>query len=414
MDQNLRTQLRQSLTSHFDKEELLTLCFDLGVDYDDLRGEGKTNKARALITHLERRGRLAELIKTCSRQRPNVVWKGWDTDTPGARQQPGYSRPVGQGLIALAELMEQPQVRAAVVSFRTDFEAARQQTDVLADYKCLHDLLHTLQFHCYNPIAQDAKRFPDDEMAVDNLMDYEMTLGQIVGDLQDAVGRSSLAKTEVSWIQDLMRARETLASALQESDAQQLKRVVWLLNRVLAVQPSQINTRLNAAARALRLSALVEAMTFLSDKLEHTDLNPGQVSRFEAGVDALVSLNDKLSAFVEEHDRWQAVDMELRRIEVNIKHDLIELEMSWPDLQARTELLCSDSGEKWATSFREDSGNLAKAIAAENPARIKRYFRRFLRHAGARFYRVDVFLKKLCEDLRQVGGPLAEVMGMIE
>ncbi|MCP4518188.1 MAG: hypothetical protein GY824_23525, partial [Delftia sp.] len=182
----------------FDKEELLTLCFDLGVDYDDLRGEGKTNKARALITFLERRGQLAELIKTCSRQRPNVVWKGWAAATPDAGQQPGYSRPVGQGLVALAELMEQPQVRAAVVSFRTAFEAARQRTDVLADYKSLHDLLHTLQFHCYNPIMQEAGRFPDDEMAVDNLIDYEMTLGQIVGDLRDAVERASFAAAEVA------------------------------------------------------------------------------------------------------------------------------------------------------------------------------------------------------------------------
>jgi hypothetical protein len=303
-------------------------------------------------------------------------------------------------------------VRAAVVSFRTDFEAARQRMDVLADYKCLHDLLHTLQFHCYNPIVQDAQRFPNDEMAVDNLMDYEMTLQQIVGDLQDAIERASFAATEVAWIQDLLRAREALSSALGESDAGQLKRAIWLLNRVLAVQPSQINTRLNAAARALRLSALVEAMTFLSDELEHTDLN--QVDRFEAGVDALVGLNHSLAALVEEHDCWQAVDMELRRIEVNIKHDLVELEMSWPDLQARTEALYGGSSEKWAASFREDSASLAQAIAAGNPARIMRYFRRFLRHAGARFYRVDVFLKKLCEDLRQVGQPLTEVMRMIE
>ncbi|MGD9099713.1 MAG: hypothetical protein PVF45_04480 [Anaerolineae bacterium] len=413
MEQNLRTQLRQSLTTHFDVEELRTLCYDLGVDYDDLRGEGRTNKARDLVTYMERRGRLSELIETCSRRRPHVSWQGW-TVVSGARQQAGYSRPVGQGLIALAELMELPQVRTAVVSFRTDFEAACQQTNVLADYKHLHDLLHTLQFHCYNPILQDAQRFPDDDVAVDNLMDYELTLQQIVSDLQDAVARASFAATGTAWIQDLVKARETLASAVEGLDARQLKRAIWLLNRVLAVQPSQINTRLNMAARALRLSALVEAMTFLSDNLERADLNPEQVGRFEAGVDALVSLNDNLAAFVEEHDRWQAVDMELRRIGANMRHDLFELEMSWPDLKVRAESLYGGSGEKWAVSFQADSHHLDEAIAAENPARIKRYFRRFLRHAGTRFYRVDVGLKRLCEDLRKVGEPLTEVMRMIE
>jgi len=410
VEQNPRTRLRHSITVYFDAEELRTLCFDLGVDYDDLRGAGKTNKARDLVAYLERRGRVAELVQACSRRRPDAAWEAWPDDA----RQAGYSRPVGQGLIALVGLMELPHIRAAVVSFRTDFQAAREQTDVLADYKHLHDLLHGLQFHCYNPIVQDAGRFPDDDVAVDNLMDYELTLAQIVGDLKEAAARASFAATETAWIQDLVKARETLAQAVAELDTRTLKRAVWLINRVLAVQPSQINTRLNAAARALRLSALVEAMTFLSDNLEQADLDAEQVGRFEAGVDALVSLNDKLTAFVQEHDRWQVVDLELRRIEANIKQDLLELEMSWPDLKAKIEPLYNASSEGWAASFRQDSQQLDQAISADNPARVKRYFRRFLRHAGSRFYRVDVALKRMCEDLRMVGDPLAEVMRLIE
>jgi len=44
------TELHRLLVRHFDLEELRTLAFDLGVDFDDLRGEGKSAKARELIT----------------------------------------------------------------------------------------------------------------------------------------------------------------------------------------------------------------------------------------------------------------------------------------------------------------------------------------------------------------------------
>ena len=63
------TQLREKVIRYFDEEELRTLCGDLGVDYDDLRGEGKAAKAREFVNYLERRGRLPELVRKCSELR---------------------------------------------------------------------------------------------------------------------------------------------------------------------------------------------------------------------------------------------------------------------------------------------------------------------------------------------------------
>ena len=56
-----RIQLRQTLDKRFDLEELRTLCHDLNVDFDNLRGEGKVSKARELVLFMERRDRLDEL-----------------------------------------------------------------------------------------------------------------------------------------------------------------------------------------------------------------------------------------------------------------------------------------------------------------------------------------------------------------
>ena len=56
------TDLHQALIDRYDLEELRTLCAQFGVPFDDLRGEGRSAKARELILWLQRRGRLDELI----------------------------------------------------------------------------------------------------------------------------------------------------------------------------------------------------------------------------------------------------------------------------------------------------------------------------------------------------------------
>lgn len=68
------SQLRQTLISHFNKSELRHLVFDLGVEYEELAGSTKSDKALALIDYLRRRGRLPDLIKQCRQLRPNAHW----------------------------------------------------------------------------------------------------------------------------------------------------------------------------------------------------------------------------------------------------------------------------------------------------------------------------------------------------
>jgi hypothetical protein len=60
--------LHQALIDRYDLEELRTLCAQLGIPFDDLRGEGRQAKARELILWLKRHDRLEELIDALSSQ----------------------------------------------------------------------------------------------------------------------------------------------------------------------------------------------------------------------------------------------------------------------------------------------------------------------------------------------------------
>ena len=68
------TRLRQILALLFDEEDLRTLCFDLGVDYDNLPARGKAYKARELVKYLGRHNRISELLRIGKELRPDISW----------------------------------------------------------------------------------------------------------------------------------------------------------------------------------------------------------------------------------------------------------------------------------------------------------------------------------------------------
>lgn len=321
----------------------------------------------------------------------------------------------GTGLTALAALMRSPGVRDQVVAFSTDFQEASRQIDVLADYKDLHDLLHQLEFECYEVLAEAAAHFPDDEAETDNIVKYHIKLESLVDQMQDVARRGFVAQPDTRWINQLVALPEELDRAVNTQDKKLLGGVLRRLKQVLDLQPSQINTRLNSTARALRLPALVQALTRVQDGLlEQHDLDPGKVREFYMGMEALVVINQTLSALIEDHDGWQAVEILLNRIEDFIEQDLQELEMSWPDLKARAEPLCRRRPDKRALALLTESEHLDAALAAANPDRIRKAFLSYRSRAGELFYRLDRDLKRLCGDLRKVGEPLASVLRMTE
>jgi hypothetical protein len=67
-------ELHQILSEHFSMDELLMLCFDLGVDIDALLGAGKEEKVRELIAYCRRRDRIAHLAYEAVKLRPEFLW----------------------------------------------------------------------------------------------------------------------------------------------------------------------------------------------------------------------------------------------------------------------------------------------------------------------------------------------------
>lgn len=124
--QEILSQLHENLLRYFSLDQLRTLCFDIGVDFDELTGDGKSGKARELVVFLDRHGRLHDLNNRCAELRPHV-WhqsslKGshiaektlpQTTVTGDLSERISKSKPIQEG-VSNWNLLEQVLVRAVV------------------------------------------------------------------------------------------------------------------------------------------------------------------------------------------------------------------------------------------------------------------------------------------------------------
>ncbi len=317
------------------------------------------------------------------------------------------------GLQALRALIADPAVAVDSVAgrFAADLAAASQHIVVLSDYKDLHDALHNLHFQCYNFLLLESRR--DDPAAVnwDGLLPAEGILQQIITTTGGAVARGSLPPAETAFLDELKTAATELAAALEACDAAPLKKATRRIDRVLAIQPSRINLRLLDTARELPLEPLESGLKKILGQLTGADLASPEGQRFAAGVEALTRLRAELQALCDEHNAWQEIDSEMRRIEAQLSTDLGDLEFSWESLRKKIAALCVPTTKgPWAAELNEEIQKLDSTLAAGLAPKITQAFKRCYSKAGARFYNVDFELKSLCDELRKVGAELDQIL----
>jgi hypothetical protein len=68
-------KLRQQMTDYFNKSELKVICFDLGIDSENLRWETKDELVIQIIEQQKRKKQIPELLHICQSKRPEVF--GW-------------------------------------------------------------------------------------------------------------------------------------------------------------------------------------------------------------------------------------------------------------------------------------------------------------------------------------------------
>jgi len=72
LEQMILARLYLTVEGQFNEREFMNLCFRLGVDYENLGGQGKAARVQALIEMLHRNGRVGELMEVVKEMRPGA------------------------------------------------------------------------------------------------------------------------------------------------------------------------------------------------------------------------------------------------------------------------------------------------------------------------------------------------------
>ncbi len=424
---DLRKLLRL-FNDSFNLDELQELSFDLHVEFENLEGSTKKQKARSLIQYFSRRNRINVLIIAVTEQRPDitineVVLEDGDEDpTESSITLPPLSKSqekdksdtfiVSKSITALIRLMARPDMRTAVVSFQTDFEGTSEQIDLMNDYKLVHDLFQELE-NRYNLINNDLKRLPGDDYAWENIAINEPELQGKIKDLLQVSKSNTFASGDARWTKQLDTVSEHVRTGTEEYDYQVLRKGTNLLYRTLNRYPSRINAQLVATANQLRLDSLEGAMTTICNNLlEETaiTLDHHILEEVQSGVFALGGLDKRLKNLVREHNAWQEIDDEIRRVKSSIGIGLEELEDAWFDLEPMTRAIINGEQDEWATSLGKVTDILDQALTEQGTVTVRRTFLRYQSQMGRRFRQVDLELLTLCHELQRIGESLDIVL----
>jgi hypothetical protein len=273
------------------------------------------------------------------------------------------------------------------------------------DYKLIHDLFQELETR-YFLIYNDQKRLPADEMAWENIELNEPEVRLKIDDLIQTVQLASFANEEARWTQQLEKVKIDIRHGVEAYDFNTLKSGTRLLYRVLNRQISRVNAQLVNTAAILRLDTLEQAMMIISANLAKSDYGQDTIAEVHQAVNALSGLNGRVTNLVRDHNAWQELDDELRRVEGTLNQGIDELVDAWYDLEPMARHLYNNQTEPWAANLAEVSAALDNALTEGNPIKIRRFFRRFRSQEGRRFRQVDFSLLSLVQELQEVGESL--------
>jgi hypothetical protein len=320
---------------------------------------------------------------------------------------------VEQGLSALRTGLDTPAVHDAVVGYEAHFRETRMRVDKLASYKALHDQIHTLQFSYFEFLENTINRPSIDDNDLCSLAQYEIQIRQIVDDSRRIALRGSFVGSEIDWIDELQGACDDLHVGVESLDHARLRSAVRRMNRILATRPELINRGLIHVARDLPLEHLAQALAGVRGNLPRDDSGGANGQQVKEGEEALADIARQLTSLVEDHDAWQAVDVELRRLDGALVWNPPEFEFSWGDLKRRVELLCGGETADWVRTLSNAAAGVETAMANTESPRLRYAFAMFRRHVARRFWEVDFTLKTLCDDLRQLDQPLAQLVSTL-
>jgi hypothetical protein len=340
---------------------------------------------------------------------PVVYTRGeWDErQTPTGINRP--MDPVARGFRSLGQLLSDPEVYAttsAVFNSRSSVRLATKQISELTEYKQLHDLLHEIQ-DSFNTIAVERERLLNDPRVWVDIARREPDLHEQIGSALQVMQAASVMRTRAARIASLDQCRALLRGATQKRDQGQFDQALEGISDVLESEPYRINVALVQRAGDLSLEDLTNELAQILQRRPQLSLDANSsrlFDEFRIGLDELTRLGKDLAELIEDHDQFQQIDHELRRVTAEMKSDQALFVVFWrKSLQATSKKLCEGRSTNWADDLRKCIDALDGALEDGDAYTITVMSERYRSQVDQIFNRTDKDIYDICPRLTQIG-----------
>lgn len=339
---------------------------------------------------------------------------------------PGDGQTAGATPLAdWTKLLHDPCVYEELSRFRSLFSRASEQISLLTWYKTLHDKFQELE-RPYKVLLRERKRLGSSTEAWDEVQEFMAATREGVGALELVLEQAPIVAEFAMCKQQLGDARKGLEAAEGGTDAQILNRALKSLKESLARYPSKANDRLMALAQSLPLQLVVQALRSAHGRLVRSAPDASELRVMGQEVEALDALHRALTALLDEHNRWQGIDNELRWLADNTTgSDREAMESSWPLIRTSVADLVKSTGATaaWAVGLGQIGDKLDAELVSQGSSdaerergtvRLRQLIGAYFRGATTRFEDVDKMLLKTCEKLEQKGKTLDSVLRVLD
>ncbi len=352
---------------------------------------------------------------------PTIAGSEWERLLKTLREDEEPLPPLGptneqsarKGLRDLATLLQTPEVRDKVVTFKEVFRSACTQIALVSEFKMLHDKLQELQIGC-RPIALLRRGAGSGEPDWDNLdVEGQNLLGLLDDLVKEARGVSFAAKERV-WVVSLELAGKRFSQAVAGCNKDELNSACALIDETVVKRLFEFNKRLIDAVQVLNLPSLVGCLSEVRGKLEGMSLDEaasGRLAGFIKGLDALAEISERWASQVARHDDFQSIEDVLTTAHGAIREnfDIDYFLNIWA--QAR-EMIQGSGGDAWPEPLRAAADAVSAAAGDRNRSKTEKLFQKFRDQISRLFKKADTDLLQKCRELQGLGKELATLLEM--
>ncbi len=306
-------------------------------------------------------------------------------------------------------LLQAPAIYDDLARSRSLFSGVSDQIALLTWYKTLHDDFQELESP-YKVLLSNRKLLGTSRESWDAQYEYLASTQEWIGLLQQHLERAPILGEFAMCRQQLADAGQGLAAALSEANPQLLKRALMSIHNCLGRDPAKANKCLVGLAQNLPLKIVVQKLQSAHRSLSQSAPGSRELLLMGQQIEALDTLERKLVTLVEEHNRWQDIDNELRAIvDGAAGTDLDLIESQWRAAQSSVADLLRTLGPPpvWAAGLGQIGAKIDAALGSQGAPEaqrthdVQRFIGDYFRTATRRFMDVDKMLLKTCEALEQ-------------